>query len=81
LLAKADSLLTLPADQLQAKIDKYLSKVEGSELETDDADKPERNFSGAVHRPILDILLSESRPGPNLSSLSLINGLETGQPA
>jgi hypothetical protein len=60
LLAKADSLLTLPADQLQAKIDKYLSKVEGFELETDEADKPERNSLARLIGQYLDILLSES---------------------
>ena len=60
LLAKADSLLTLPADQLQQKIDKYLSKVEGFELETDEADKPERNSLARLIGQYLDILLSES---------------------
>lgn len=60
LLAKADSLLTLPADQLQVKIDKYLAKVEGFELETDEADKPERNSLARLIGQYLDILLSES---------------------
>jgi hypothetical protein len=60
LLAKADSILTLPADQLQAKIDKYLAKVEGFELETDEADKPERTSLARLIGQYLDILLSES---------------------
>ena len=43
LLAKADSLLTLPQDQLQAKIDKYKGAVE-HELETnEETGKPDRN--------------------------------------
>jgi hypothetical protein len=60
LLAKADSLLTLPEDQLQTKIDKYLSRVEGFELETDENDKPERNSLARLIGRYLDILLSES---------------------
>jgi hypothetical protein len=53
-------LLTLPTDRLQAKIDKYLSKIRGFELETDEADKPERNSLARLIGQYLDILLSES---------------------
>jgi hypothetical protein len=60
LLAKADSLLTLPEDQLQQKIEKYLGKVEGFQLETDDNDKPERASLARLIGRYLDILLSES---------------------
>jgi hypothetical protein len=60
LLAKAESLLTLPDDQLQQKIDKYLSKVEGFELETDDNDKPEKASLARLIGRYLDVLLSES---------------------
>ena len=60
LLAKADSLLTLPEDQLQTKIDKYLERVEGFELETDENDKPERNSLARLIGRYLDILLAES---------------------
>jgi hypothetical protein len=60
LLAKADSILTLPADQLQAKIDKYLEKVEGYELETDDTDKPERTSLARLIGQYVDIMIQES---------------------
>ena len=43
LLAKADSLLQLPPDQLSAKTDKYLGAIEGYDLATDEATgKPDR---------------------------------------
>jgi hypothetical protein len=60
LLAKAESLLTLPEDQLQQRIDKYLSRVEGFQLETDDNDKPEKASLARLIGRYLDILLSES---------------------
>jgi hypothetical protein len=60
LLAKADSLLTLPADQLQEKIDKYLGRVEGFELETDEQDKPQRESLARLLGRYLDIMLAES---------------------
>jgi hypothetical protein len=60
LLAKAESLLTLPEDQLQQRIDKYMSRVEGFQLETDDNDKPEKASLARLIGRYLDILLSES---------------------
>jgi hypothetical protein len=60
LLAKADSLLTLPADQLQAKVDKYLSVAEGFDLETDETTgKPERTSLARLVGKYLDHMLSQ----------------------
>lgn len=59
LLAKADSLLTLPADQLQAKVDKYLASVEGFQLDTDEAGKPERASLARLVGKYLDFVLSQ----------------------
>jgi hypothetical protein len=59
LLAKADSLLTLPEDQLNAKVEKYLSVVEGFELERDEADKPDRvSFARLIGR-YLEYLMAQ----------------------
>lgn len=54
---KADSLLTLPADQLQAKVDKYLGAVRGFQIETDENGKPDRvSLARLVGRYLLDSL-------------------------
>jgi len=60
LLGKADSLLTLPDDQLQVKIDKFLSKVEGFELEEDENGKPERSSLAKLIGQYLTVILSET---------------------
>jgi hypothetical protein len=60
LLAKADSLLTLPADQLQTKVDKYLGAVEGFELQTDEATgKPDRASLARLVGKYLEYLLAQ----------------------
>jgi hypothetical protein len=60
LLAKADSLLTLPQDQLQAKIDKYKSVVE-YELETDEeTGKPDRASFARLIGKYLDYQLAQA---------------------
>jgi hypothetical protein len=60
LLTKADSLLALPADQLQTKIDKYLGAVEGFELQTDEATgKPERASLARLVGKYLEYLLAQ----------------------
>jgi hypothetical protein len=60
LLAKADSLLTLPEDQLQAKIDKYMAAVEGFELETDEeSGKPDRSSLARLIGRYLDYLMAQ----------------------
>jgi hypothetical protein len=60
LLAKADSLLTLPEDQLQAKIDKYTAAVEGYELETDEeSGKPDRTSLARLIGRYLDYLMAQ----------------------
>jgi hypothetical protein len=57
LLSKADSLLTLPADQLQDKVDKYLGAVRDFQLETDENGKPDRvSLARLVGRYLLDSL-------------------------
>jgi hypothetical protein len=57
LLSKADSLLTLPADQLQDKVDKYLGAVRDFQLETDENGKPDRvSLARLVGRRLRDIL-------------------------
>jgi hypothetical protein len=60
LLAKADSLLTLPIEQLTAKTDLYLSKVEGFDLVTDEATgKPERTSLARLVGKYLEYLLAQ----------------------
>lgn len=59
LRAKADSLLTLPTDQLEAKVTKYLDKVPGFELERDEANKPTTESLGRLIGQYLDVLLAE----------------------
>jgi hypothetical protein len=57
LLSKADSLLTLPADQLQDKIDKYLGAVRDFQLETDKNGKPDRvSLARLVGRYLVDTI-------------------------
>jgi len=57
LLSKADSLLTLPADQLQDKVDKYLGAVRDFQLETDENGKPDRvSLARLVGRYLVDTL-------------------------
>jgi hypothetical protein len=59
LLAKADSLLTLPADQLQAKIDKYQGAVE-QEIEVDESTgKPDRNSLARLIGKYLNFVLAQ----------------------
>ena len=59
LLAKADSLLTLPIDQLQAKIDKYKGAVE-HDLETDEeTGKPDRNSLARLIGKYLNFILAQ----------------------
>jgi len=59
LLAKADSLLTLPADQLQAKVDKYQGAVEGFDLQTDESGKPDRASLARLVGKYLEYLLAQ----------------------
>lgn len=60
LLAKADSLLTLPPDQLQTKIDKYQDAVEGFELVIDEATgKPDRASLARLVGKYLEYLLAQ----------------------
>jgi len=59
LLAKADSLLTLPADQLAAKVDKYQGAVEGFELTTDESGKPDRASLARLVGKYLEYLLAQ----------------------
>jgi hypothetical protein len=60
LLTKADSLLTLPADQLQTKVDKYLGAVEGFELQTDETTgKPDRASLARLVGKYLEYLLAQ----------------------
>lgn len=58
-LAKADDILTLPADQIEAKVTKYLGKVEGFELDRDEAGKPDRSSLARLLKAYLDALLAE----------------------
>ena len=60
LLSKADSWLTLPDDQLQAKIDKAQSAIDGGfELETDDeTGKPDRRSLAQLIGRYADVLLA-----------------------
>jgi hypothetical protein len=60
LLAKADSLLTLPADQLTAKIDKYKASVE-YEVEVDEeTGKPDRNSLARLIGRYLEFMLAQA---------------------
>lgn len=59
LLAKADSLLTLPADQLQTKVDKYLGACEGFDLQMDENGKPERSSLARLIGKYLEYLLAQ----------------------
>lgn len=60
LLAKADSLLTLPADQLSAKTDKYLGVCEGFDLQMDEATgKPERTSLARLVGKYLEYMLAQ----------------------
>lgn len=58
LLAKADSLLSLPQDQLQTKVDKYTAVVEGYELATDENGKPDRASLARLIGKYLDYVLA-----------------------
>lgn len=60
LRSKADSLLTLPTDQLEAKVTKFLDKVPGFELERDDVNKPTTDSLGRLIGQYLDALLAET---------------------
>ena len=60
LLSKADSLLTLPVDQLQGKVDKYLGAVGDFQLETDENDKPNRASLARLVGRYLDLLMARS---------------------
>lgn len=61
LLAKADSLLQLPPDQLQAKIDKYLGAAEGYDLTIDESTgKPERSSLARLVGKYLDFMLASA---------------------
>ena len=60
LLSKADSLLTLPADQLQGKVDKYLGAVGDFQLETDENDKQNRASLARLVGRYLDLLMARS---------------------
>lgn len=59
LRSKAESLLTLPTDQLEAKVTKYLDKVSGFELERDEQNKPTVESLGRLIGQYLDVLLAE----------------------
>ncbi len=59
LLSKADSLLTLPADQLQTKVDKYLGSVGDFQLETDENGKPDRASLARLVGKYLDFMLAQ----------------------
>ncbi|HEU0049869.1 MAG TPA: hypothetical protein VFQ43_19935 [Nitrososphaera sp.] len=57
-LSRADSWLTLPDDQLQAKIDKALAAVDGFELETDEeTGKPDRRSLAFLISRYADVLM------------------------
>jgi hypothetical protein len=58
-LAKADDILTLPQDQIEAKVAKYLGKVEGFELDRDEAGKPERSSFARLIKGYLEAILAE----------------------
>lgn len=57
---KADSLLTLPTDQLEAKVTKFMDKVPGFEVERDEANKPTPESLGRLIGQYLDALLAET---------------------
>lgn len=60
LLAKADSQLQLPPDQLQAKVEKYLGTVEGYDLQMDEATgKPERVSYARLIGKYVDALIAQ----------------------
>lgn len=59
LLAKADSILTMPEDQIEARVQKYLSRVDGFDLQRDENDRPERVSLARLVGSYLDVLLAE----------------------
>jgi hypothetical protein len=59
LKAKAESLLTLPTDQLESKITGYLDQIEGYDLERDEANKPTVESLGRLIGQVLEKMLQE----------------------
>lgn len=59
LLAKADSILTLPTDQIETKITKYSEKVPSYELARDEAGVPDRDSLARLLGQYLDAVLAE----------------------
>lgn len=58
LLAKADSLLTLPTDALEAKVSTLLTEVDGFDLTREDDGKPERTSLARLVGAVLDARLA-----------------------
>jgi hypothetical protein len=59
LLGKADSLLTLPDDQLDEKVEKMIGRVEGFELQRDENDRPDRSSLARLVGRYLEALMTE----------------------
>jgi hypothetical protein len=59
LKSKAESLLTLPTDQLEAKVTSYLDYIEGYELDRDEANKPTVESLGRLIGQVLEKKMSE----------------------
>jgi hypothetical protein len=59
LRSKAESLLTLPTDQLEGKITKFLDQVEGFDLERGEDNKPTQESLGRLIGAYLDSVLAE----------------------
>lgn len=60
LLDKADSVLAGPEDQIQLKVSKYMEKVPGFDLDTDETGKPERTSFARLIGEYVTAVLAES---------------------
>lgn len=59
LKSKAESLLTLPPDQLESKVTTYLDYIEGYDLDRDDQNKPTVESLGRLIGMVLEKKMSE----------------------